>query len=119
MTRTQAYEILIKFWNVDSQVFFSKGECSFDTDDFEFENFPEERKDYTLLHYCIVMLNQDLTLCDIEDIYCIPHTTLHRFIHQKLPGYSQELYALMKEQFKINFDWGHRKGIVTKRNKTL
>lgn len=51
---------------------------------------------------CCDLIDQTLSLRDIQRINNIPITNMHNFVYHKLPDISTELYEAMKKQLQWN-----------------
>lgn len=65
-----------------------------------------ERKDWVRYEACVYLVEKEQSLKQMEHnpMFTIPSTTLHRFVHKRLPDISPELYEQVCEQFKKNLE---------------
>lgn len=62
------------------------------------------------IYSCQYMLATGCTLRDVQNIFRIPKSTLHHFIHTKLEDIDETLYSSMVEFLKENQINGRKKG---------
>lgn len=79
--------------------------------DFVFVNrYDMTEQDKRRIYCCLEIMNEGLTVRQVQAKYRISKSGFHRWVHKKLPDFSPELYAVMQKVLECHKYEGQIKG---------